>query len=226
MSIDTDFSTILDEYVRQLRRSALPWNRWEAVRDSGAFALTVPEDSAHTLLQHGRGYIAYAGLSRTFRQYYAQILLPIDKANRAGQRLRAGEYPLLLDDFQLYFLQTTGPDAKAAANAVKARLEARYSPLLHDLGFTSSRDPDRSRREKVPFHSLFPGAGGAMAGLPPRNLTACRQDVLANIAAGRPWALRVGDGYVSRDAPDQSRRIDRPSHADATGSAVVAGHWV
>jgi hypothetical protein len=197
MSIDTDFSTILDAYEQQLRRSALPWNRWEEVRDSGAFALTVPEDSAHPLLQHGRGYIALAGLSGTFRQYYTQILLPIDEANRARQPLRAGEYSLLLDDFQLYFLQTMGPDAKAAANAVKARLEATYTPFLHDLGFTSSRDPDRSRSEKVTFHSLFPGAGGAMAGLPPRDLTACRQDVLANIAAGRPWAVRVGDGYTS-----------------------------
>ena len=145
MSIDTDFSTILDAYERQLRCSALPWNRWEAVRDSGTFALTVPEDSDHPLLQHGHGYIALAGLSSTFREYYTQILCPIDKANREGQRLHAGEYQLLLDDFQLYFLQTTGRDAKAAANAVKARLEATYSPFLDGLGFTSSRDPGRSR---------------------------------------------------------------------------------
>jgi hypothetical protein len=192
MSIDTDFSTVLDAYEQQLRRSALPWNSWEAVRDSGAFALTVPEDSAHPLLQHGRGYIALAGLSSTFRQYYTQILLPIDEANRKGQRLHEGEYSLRLGDFQLYFLKTMGPDAKAAANAVKARLEARYSPFLDGLGFTSSRDPGRSRSEKVPFHSLFPGADGAMAGLPPRNLTACRQDVLTNIAAGRPWPVRAG----------------------------------
>ena len=187
MSIDTDFSTILDAYEQQLQRSALPWNKWEAVRDSGVFALTVPEDSAHPLLQRGRGYIAYAGLSPTFREYYDQILLPIDEANRTGQRLSEGEYPLRLDDFQLYFLQTMGPDAKAAANAVKARLVARYSPFLDGLGFTSSRDPGRSRTEKVTFHSLFPGVDGAMAELRPRDLTACRRDVLAKIAAGRPW---------------------------------------
>jgi hypothetical protein len=189
MSTDTKFSTILDEYERQLRRSTLPWNRWEEVRDTGAFALTIPEDSAHPLLQHGRGYIAYAGLSHTFTEYYAEILLPIDQANRAGQQLRAGEYPLLLDDFQLYFLRTTGADAKAAANAVKARLEVSYSPFLHGLGITSSRDNGRNRRKKVIFHSLFPGAGGAMTGLPPRDLATCRQKVLANIAAGQPWTV-------------------------------------